>query len=213
MGTSFVFLGTLLLSQFVALLAALQLADHFRATEEFIAVMMGLILFAIIAVVVFAIIYNTARSARAFQTAALMLIIFVMVLLALPSLIMAATQRTAAPIRIGADDIPVLLELLVPALITILVQWGLVRRRWLRRHGEDDLSRWPWITTLVAGLAFLNPPGLNALSLALRVTGLDGLQQAPVMIALGGAIALVLMAWIEIATRGRIMRRRQPANS
>ncbi len=42
----------------------------------------------------------------------------------------------------------------------MLVQWGLVRRRWLRAAAEDDFTRWPWIATAVAGLVVLNPFGL-----------------------------------------------------
>jgi uncharacterized BrkB/YihY/UPF0761 family membrane protein len=64
MGTFFVFFGILLLSQFVALLAGLQLADHFRATEEFIAVMMAIIVFALVAIVAFAIAYAFAPRVR-----------------------------------------------------------------------------------------------------------------------------------------------------
>ena len=134
MGTFFAFLGTLLLSQFVALLAGLQLADFFRVTEEFIAVMMGLMLFALISVVLFAIVYNVARTARAFQLLAIALVVIVLALLALPGAIAAVASGSLAPLSLGVKDVPVLLELLIPALVTILVQWGLVRRRWLKRR-------------------------------------------------------------------------------
>ena len=61
----------------------------------------------------------------------------------------------------GTENTSITLELIVPALLAVLVQWGLVRRRWLQGHGdEDDLTRWPWITTAVAGLVILNPFGL-----------------------------------------------------
>jgi len=211
MGTFFAFLGTLLLSQFVALLAALQLADFFRATEEFIAVMIGLMVFALIAVVLFAVVHNIARTTRAFQVLAFALVFAVLILLALPGAITAYSSRSWAPLSVGDKDVPVLLELTIPALLTILVQWGLVRRRWLKRRGADDLSRWPWVTTIIAGLAILNPAGLSAVSSAARLSGIEGLRDTTAAIGLGMIAALIVIVLIEIAVRGRILRRRQPA--
>jgi hypothetical protein len=140
MGTFFVFLGILLLSQFVALLAGLQLADHFRATEEFIAVMMAIIVFALVAIVAFAIAYVFARTTRPLRSVAMTLVLVVLVLLALPKMIPWLYEPKVNPLRITTKEVPVLLELLVPALILILVQWGLVRRRWLRRRGPVVLA-------------------------------------------------------------------------
>src|SRR5436190_357811 len=65
------------------------------------------------------------------------------------------------------------LQLVIPALVAVLVHWGLVRRRQLRTIGEDDLSRWPWVTTAVAGLVLLNPFGLAFLQATLRHSASD----------------------------------------
>ena len=213
MGTFFAFLGTYLLSLFVATLAALSLVEYFRTDQEFILVLMAMPAFALIAIVAFAIVYNDARTARAFQLLAIALVVIVLALLALPGAIAAVTSGSLAPLSVGVKDVPVLLELLIPALVTILVQWGLVRRRWLKRRGEDDLSRWPWVTTVVAGLAVLNPGGLGLLSSALRIFGTEGLRDTSTMIALGGVAALIVMILIEISIRGRVIRRRHPAGS
>ena len=212
MGTFFAFFGTLLLSQFVALLAALQLADYFRATEEFIGVMMLLMLLSIVTIVIFAVVYAVARSRRAFDWLPIVSAVLIVAAIAFLEVFDWFVGRSGKPFDINAKSIQVLLEMLVPALITVLVQWGLVRRRWLKRRGEDDLSRWPWVTTIVVGLAVLNPAALSLLTAAARFSGTDWLREPSTRIALGGAVALLVMIWIEIATRGRILRRRHPAN-
>jgi hypothetical protein len=207
MGTFFVFFGILLLSQFVALLAGLQLADHFRATEEFIAVMMAIIVFALVAIVAFAIAYAFARTTRPLRTVAMTLVLVVLVLLALPTVIPWLYEPKVNPLRITTKEVPVLLELLVPALILILVQWGLVRRRWLRVRGDEDLSYWPWVTTVLAGLIVLNPVGLEIASSALRGTG-SALKDSYRTTAIAAAAIFIVMACIEIYVRGRMLRRR-----
>lgn len=207
MGTFFVFFGILLLSQFVALLAGLQLADHFRATEEFIAVMMAIIVFAVIAMVAFAIAYALARTTRPLRTVATTLVVVVLVLLALPTVIPWLYKPKVNPLRITTKEVPVLLELLVPALILILVQWGLVRRRWLRVRADEDLSYWPWITTMLAGLIVLNPIGLELVSSALRAV-VSGQPTPNRTIAIAGAAIFTVMACIEVYVRGRMLHRR-----
>jgi hypothetical protein len=207
MGTFFVFLGILLLSQFVALLAGLQLADHFRATEEFIAVMMAIIVFALVAIVAFAIAYVFARTTRPLRSVAMTLVLVVLVLLALPKMIPWLYEPKVNPLRITTKEVPVLLELLVPALILILVQWGLVRRRWLRIRADEDLSYWPWVTTVLAGLIVLNPIGLEIASSALRAAG-SGLPDTKRTTAIVAVAIFVVMACIEIYVRGRMLRRR-----
>jgi hypothetical protein len=207
MGTFFVFFGILLLSQFVALLAGLQLADHFRATEEFIAVMMAIIVFAVIAMVAFAIAYALARTTRPLRTVATTLVVVVLVLLALPTVIPWLYEPKVNPLRITTKEVPVLLELLVPALILILVQWGLVRRRWLRVRADEDLSYWPWITTVLAGLIVLNPIGLELVSSALRAV-VSGQPTPNRTIAIAGATIFAVMACIEVYVRGRMLHRR-----
>ena len=209
MGTFFVFFGTLLLSQFVAVLAAISLAEYFRSDQEFIAVLFVVPLFAIVAIAVFAIVYKAARSARALQTTALVLFAIVLVLLALPSAIAAFTTKSVAALGIGAKDVPILLQLLVSTFIVVLTQWGLVRRRFLRRRGEHDLSRWPWVATVIAGLAVLNPPALNAIGAALAHSPVDWFRDPGTIGALALAAGVLVLIAIECYIRRRILRRRQ----
>ena len=64
------FLGTYLLSLFVALLAALQLADYFAATEEFALVLMALPVFVTVSMVAFGVASAAARGPVVFNAVA-----------------------------------------------------------------------------------------------------------------------------------------------
>ena len=198
MGAFFVFGGTLLLSQLVALLAALQLADHFQATEEFVAVMLALIVFVSVAMAVFVAAYAMAQSTSAIGWAAISLVIVAVAMVMVPSTIQRFAQRSTNRYTVGIEGAAIAIELLVPALIAVLVQWGLVRRRLMRMRGEDDLTLWPWVTTAIAGFAVLNPFGLRILDAALAQSTTDWLRD----------LWLVVMAAVECYIRGRMLRRR-----
>jgi H+/Cl- antiporter ClcA len=83
-----------------------------------------------------------------------------------------------------------------------------VRRRWLRLRGEDDLSLWPWIATMVGGLAILNPYGLDIIGQAISYGPTNWLRDMVRTIALGGVAALLGMVFLETYIRGRMLRRR-----
>ena len=100
---------------------------------------------------------------------------------------------------------------MIPALLAVLVQWGLVRRRWLRAAGEDDFTRWPWIATAVAGLVVLNPFGLAFLRATLQHSAADFMWEFTATVTGAGLAALLVMAWIECYIRDRILRRRLEA--
>jgi hypothetical protein len=197
MATVFVFLGILVASQLVAMIAGLQLAIYFGAREEYIAVTLLHVLFAIAALVGFAVAYAFTQSIRAFRIVAFSLAALAVGLVALPG----AIQWIANPGRftVGWDDLPITLEILLPAWAAVLVQWGMVRHRWLRVHGSDTLSGWPWIATVIAGLAIFNAAGLAAAATILS---------SPSTAALAAALALVVLAIIEFDIRRRVLRRR-----
>ncbi len=52
--------------------------------------------------------------------------------MALPGLIQMIADHSTNPFTVGTENMSITLELVVPALLAVLVQWGLVRRRWLR---------------------------------------------------------------------------------
>jgi hypothetical protein len=207
----FAFLATLIVSLVVALLAALQLGDFFRAGDELLVLLVVVTSFAALAIVVFAIGYRLAPRLRTLNAIAATLAVVATALATLPVERIAA--RAGVPSTTGLERSIIALELLVPALVTILVQWGLVRRRWLRLRGEDDLSLWPWVATVIGGLAILNPVGLDVIGQAITYSSTSWLRGLVRTVALSAAAALLAMLLIETYIRGRILRRRlaQPA--
>ena len=204
MAAAFAFLGMLLLSLVVALLAALQLGDFFQAGDELLMVIAAITVFAMISIAIHAAVYAQAKRPSVLNALALALAI----LAAAASLWPGAAGRIAAlssnRVAEGAGPSAVALELLIPALFAVLVQWGLVRRRWLRAAGEDDFSCWPWLTTAVVGLGILNPIGLSFAWPALQASARD----FTTLVTAGGAFALVVMGAIECYIKSRILRRR-----
>jgi hypothetical protein len=202
------FLGTFLLSLFVALLAALQLADYFAATEEFGLVLIALLVFVTICLLAFVAANVWARQPHVFNAVAAGLALLAFIPLAFPALVKTAADRSTNPFSIAIENTAVALEFIVPALVAVLVQWGLVRRRWLRLRGEDDLSLWPWIATMVGGLAILNPYGLDIIGQAISYGPTNWLRDMVRTIALSGVAALLAMVFLETYIRGRMLRRR-----
>ena len=121
-------------------------------------------------------------------------------------------DRSTNPYTVGIENTSITLELVIPALLAVLVQWGLVRRRWLRAAAEDDFTRWPWIATAVAGLVVLNPFGLAFLQASLQHSASDFMWQFTATVTGAGLAALLVMAWIECYIRDRILNRRLAAS-
>jgi hypothetical protein len=212
MAAAFAFLGIWLISLVVALLAALQLGDFFGANTEFGLVILGVMGFTVFDVLVFALAYAVVRRAVVLAFVALALAAVALAPVALPGLIQAIAARSANPYTVGAETISIALELVMPALLAVLVQWGLVRRRWLQAAAEDDFTRWPWIATAVAGLVILNPFGLSFLRASLQQSAADLMWQFTAMVTAAILAALLVMAWIECYIRDRILNRRLAAS-
>ena len=208
MAAAFAFLGIWLISLVVALLAALQLGDFFGANAEFGLVILGVMGFTVFALMVFALAYGMARRAAVLACVAWALAAIALAPAALPGLVQMIADRSTNPYTVGTENTSIMLELVVPALAAVLVQWGLVRRRWLRAAAEDDFTRWPWIATALAGLVVLNPFGLAFLQASLQHSPSDFMWQFTAMVTAAGLAALLVMAWIECYIRDRILRRR-----
>jgi hypothetical protein len=213
MSAALAFAGTFLLSLFVALLAALQLADYFGAGEEFALVLMALPGFVSIAMLAFIIAYAAAKRASVFSWIAGVVALLALAPLALPVLVQSIADRATNPFTVGIENVTIAIELIVPALFAVLMQWGLVRRRWLRVHGEDDFTRWPWISTVVAGLVILNPLGLDLLGQAISYRPSNWLRDLARTIALCAGATLIAIGLIEYYVRNRLLRRRSAAIS
>lgn len=203
------FLGTLLMSLVVALLAAFQLGDFFGLTNELVPVIAATALFAVAAMVLLAIGYATAQGAGALNWIAFALAALVVGLASSPRLGERIAERATSHDALGLASVSIRLEILLPGLLVVLVQWGLVRRRWLRAAGEEDLSLWPWVTTVIAGLAILNPLGLALIWIALHELSTAGFSEFAAITTGGGA--LVVMGLTECYIRGRMLRRRLAA--
>jgi hypothetical protein len=208
MNAALAFIGIFLLSLFVAVLAALQLADYFGANQEFILVLMVLPVFALVCLLAFLVAGATAKRSSVLHWVAVLLGLLALSPLALPALVQVIADRSTNPFTVGIENTFITIELIVPALITVLVQWGLVRRRWLRLRGEDDLSRWPWIGTVLGGLVILNPVGLDILGQAMSYRPSNWMRDVARGIAFGGMGVLIAITLIEYYIRGRMLRRR-----
>jgi hypothetical protein len=211
MAAVFAFLGMLLISMLVALLAALQLGDFFNASDEFGLVILIVVAFTILSQAVFALAYRVTRRAGVLTLVALLLSIVALAPLALPGGVQKIADHSHNPFTVGVENTYITLELIVPALLAVLVQWGLVRRRWLKSCGDEELTRWPWITTAVASLVTLNPFGLAFLQGTLNRTGGDLLWEFVATVTGGALAALLVMAWIECYIRERMLSRRLEA--
>jgi hypothetical protein len=209
MAAAFAFLGIFLTSLLVAELAALSLGDFFGANDEFGLVLAAVAAFATFSTVVFAICYATAKRVRLINAIALPLALFAVALAAVPGLIPWIANLAGIPFTAGDEQVPIALELAVPGLLAVLTQWGLVRRRYLRMAGEDDLTRWPWITTVITVYVLLNPFGLTFILATLKQTSGDMMWRFMSTVTAGSVAALVVMAAIECYIRGRILRRRK----
>jgi len=140
------------------------------------------------------------------------LLALAIVMVAVPGLVPSIANFSGNPFTAGDEQVPVALELLIPGLLAVLTQWGLVRRRYLRMAGEDDLTRWPWVTTVIAVFTVLNPFGLTFLLATFKQTSGDIMWQFMSTVTAGSVAALVVMAGIECYIRGRILRRRKNPN-
>ena len=124
---------------------------------------------------------------------------------------MKIADRSQNPFTASTENTSITLELIVPALLAVLVQWGLVQRRWLRLHRDEELTRWPWVTTAVAGLVILNPYGLAFVQGTLNRSGGDLLWEFVATVTGAGLAALLVMAWVECYMRERMLNRRLEA--
>ncbi len=201
------YVGIFLLSLFVALLAALQLADYFGATDELAGVLIAVSAFVALAMLALAVAARIARRVSTIDAVAALLA----VLSFAPLAFHAGVEPTAGQFAVLTERRAILIELIVSALIAVLMLWGLMRRHWLQRRGESGISRWPWIATALAGLAILNPGGLELLGQGLTFKPGQDARDTIRLAALGGLALLAVIVLIESWIRVRIQRGVQPA--
>ncbi|AMN42386.1 hypothetical protein [Rhodoplanes sp. Z2-YC6860] len=208
MAAAFAFLGIFLTSLIVAELAALSLGDFFGANDEFVVVLAVVAAFTMLSGAVFAVGYTNLKQARALNWVAVLLALLVVAAVAAPGLVGWIANFSTNPFTVGEEEASIAFELAVPALLAILVQWGLVRRRYLQVTGEDDLTRWPWVTTVIAAFALLSPLGLTFVLASFKRT--DMMWAFMASVTAGTVATLAVMAGVEYYIRGRLVRRRGP---
>lgn len=205
------FLGIWLMSLLVAQLAALQLGDFFRANNEFPVIMLTLFVFGTVTMPIFGAAYAWARQVRILHWTAIVLALFAFAPFFTPRFIQRIADHSTNPHTVGIENKHIVVELVIPGVLSVLTQWGLVRRRWLRVSGDDDFTLWPWLTTVVGGIVVLNPLGLAFLKSAIWPSGGDLLTDLFRLIVQIAVSALVVMALIECYIRSRRLRRRRAA--
>ncbi len=208
MGTVVRFFGALLVSLLLAFIAGQLIATTFDLTEEYIAVMFGHVILGLVAIALFIVTYLVARSHRAFNGAALALTALLVVLTLLPDISDAVYSKGTSPYNFGKNS-ALMIALLLPGLVLILVQWGLLRRRWqTQRDRAGAMTCWPWVTTIVAMVAVINPFGLEILKASLEQSTTDWLRGLWTLVAIGTGALLLIGGVIEFGIRRRTWKAR-----
>ena len=203
----FAFIGMLSISLLVALLATLQLGDYFFANNEFGLVILGVMAFTSVSLAAFWMASSRITRPRHLAYVALGLALLALYPIALPGLVAAIASHSTNPYSVGIEETYISIELVIPALLAVLVQWGLVRRRWLRARGESDVTRWPWIAIATAALVILSPIGLSVVGSTLKHAAGDFMWPLAAMVTGSGLALLITMAAIEYYIRDRNLRR------
>ncbi len=212
MQTILTFIGVYILTLLIALFIGIQLADFFHSQEEFIAVLMAQVLFSLAAIITFAIVYRLAANVRRLGLAALGLVIAAVLLEELPALAEMIATRSTSPYTLGsAHDVAIAAELLIPALVLIVIQWRLLRWRWLVAHNLEHRSTWPWITMVVAGAVLCNRLAMEIISSAVRQAPDDMLAAFWLKISIAVAAVLICAGMMERNMRRRRLARRMDA--
>ena len=102
----FALLATLIVSLVVALLAALQLGDFFRAGDELLAVLIAVAGFAVLSITVLATGYRLAKRPRTLSAIAGGLALAATALALWPGTVERIAARSGAPLPAGFDDPP-----------------------------------------------------------------------------------------------------------
>jgi hypothetical protein len=207
MAAALAFLGMWLLSLVVAVLAALQLGDFLRAGDLLPLLLAATAAHATLTIVVLGIGYRLAKQASQLDAVAFVLAMLAVALALWPDGLETIAAPSGNP-SVASEPTFLALELLVPALLAILIQWGLVRQRWLRAADQEDISRWPWFSTMASCVLALNPFGLAFIWSALHAAASDSLKDFAIALVMGTAYALVVVGAIECYIRWRIQRRR-----
>ena len=197
------------LSLLAALGAAAQFADHYWYGEDFSLFVLPITVFAAVSVAAFGVAGTYVRDAGGLRVVALGLGAAALALTLLPGLVGEIARRSTNPdVVLRAHDRLVATAFLVPVLIAIMIQWGVVRRGRLRARGHEHATTWPWITFIIACVVVLNPLGLAVFGAAISQSTTDWFRGLWLMVALGIAAVLLLVGLLEWRIRSRKLKAR-----
>lgn len=199
--------GALALSLLAAFAAAAQLVDYFWYGEDLGLFVLPIGGFSLVAVLMFGVAHANAPTSRVFGVVAIALAVVALALAAMPFLaeyVAAQSKNPEVVLRPRSEKIRTVL--LVPLLLAIVVQFWFVRRGWLRARGREHRTAWPWITTIVACVLALSPPGLAILGAALAQSATDWLRSLWLIVALAFAGIVLLAGLVEWGIRARKRR-------
>lgn len=95
----------------------------------------------------------------------------------------------------------------MPALAADFIIWRMTVHNMLKASGADPRTRWPWFSIGLGAIVIFNRLGLDVLSAAIAPSPIDWLAEFWLMVSVAGAALLLILAWIEWAVRGRMLRR------
>ncbi len=192
------------LSLLAALGAAAQLADHYWYGEDFSLFVVPITVFAAVSIAAFGIAGAWVGGPGGLRNVAFALAALALALALLPGLVGEIARRSTNPdLVLRAHDRLIATAFLLPVLVAITIQWGLVRRGWLRARGRAHATTWPWITFILACVTILNPLGLAIFGAAITQSTTDWFRGLWLTIALGIAAVLVLIGLLEWRIRSR----------
>jgi hypothetical protein len=198
--TMFGLLGVLVLSLLAAIWVAAELAylGGSQGSQGFIAIEA----IAAASFAVFDATYPHARGGHTFNTAALAVLAFTVLLGPI------GVDLYGRPSSDMAREYGWQYLSLVPALIAIVIQWRLVRWRWLAAHGVSEASRWPWITTIAGTMFMLGPAELHELNEAIR--GWGYFPEITTAVILGEILILIVLGVFEASIMWWLSRQLKP---
>lgn len=127
--------GTLLLAFVLSMIVAgavqNRLAVAFGAQEEFILAIILLVVMTVVTTLALAGAMAGSGSVAGIDGTALVLVVLVGLALGALLALQAIVDRS---LSFGADDLAIIAEIGMPALLMIAIQWWLVRRRWLKAY-------------------------------------------------------------------------------
>ena len=128
-------LAAVIVSGFVAGMLQVQLGIFFNAQEEFIAVMMGQTILVLVAAAVLGATFAVTWSSRAISRAAAATIaLFIAALVTLEALALTTSAHATGQLPSAlSKDVPILVEIGVPGVLAIFIQWWLLRQYANRR--------------------------------------------------------------------------------